>query len=111
MITIRKSDDTYLASSYCDGDLEENKIDKTCIIPLDHLRSTSYNLVQGNSVNAKVMAHNYYGWSALSDMGSGAIIVVVPLPPVGLANTLAITSASVIGLTWNDQMNTGGAPI
>jgi hypothetical protein len=62
-------------------------------------------------VNAKVIAHNHYGDSAESEKGSGAIIVVVPLPPVGLANKLEITSASVIGLTWNDQMNTGGAPI
>lgn len=44
-------------------------------------------------------------------MGGGAIIVVVPFKPVGLANKVAVTSASVIGLTWNDGMNTGGSPI
>lgn len=62
-------------------------------------------------MNAKVIAYNFYGPSAESDMGSGAIIVVVPFQPVGLANDVAITSASRIGITWRDGINTGGTPI
>jgi len=111
LITIRQSDNSYSESSYCDGSLDENKQDRSCTIPLDALTSGDYNLVQGDNVNAKVIAYNHYGPSAESDVGSGAIIIVVPFKPVGLANNVAVTSASVIGITWNDGMNNGGAPI
>ena len=82
-----------------------------CTIPLASLTGAKYNLVQGNSVNAKVVAHNHYGPSDESDFGSGAIIVLVPNKPVGLANNATITTAYVIGLTWNDGMNSGGSPV
>lgn len=111
LITIRQSDNSYSESSYCDGSLDENKQDRSCTIPLDALTSGDYILVQGDNVNAKVIAYNHYGPSAESDVGSGAIIIVVPFKPVGLANNVAVTSASVIGITWNDGMNNGGAPI
>lgn len=58
-----------------------------------------------------MIAYNFYGASTESDVGSGAIIVLVPQPPIGLANAPSITTAFVIGLTWNDDMRTGGAPI
>jgi hypothetical protein len=35
----------------------------------------------------------------------------VPSAPVGLAFNTAVTTASVIGLTWNNGVSTGGSPI
>lgn len=38
----------------------------SCSIPMSVLRSSPYSLSYGNSVVAKVMAHNSRGWSAFS---------------------------------------------
>ena len=111
LITLRQSDNTYTESPYCDGKLETTRTNLLCTIPLASLTSAPYSLVQGNTVNAKVIAYNFYGPSTESDIGSGAIIVLVPQPPIGLANSPSVTTAYVIGLTWNDDMRTGGAPI
>jgi hypothetical protein len=35
----------------------------------------------------------------------------VPSASVGLANNVAVTTATVIGLTWNNGISTGGSPI
>jgi len=111
LITIRQSDNTYTESPYCNGQLEATRASLLCTIPLASLTASPYTLVQGNTVNAKVIAYNFYGPSTESDVGSGAIIVLVPQPPIGLANAPSVTTAYVIGLTWNDDMRTGGAPI
>jgi len=60
---------------------------------------------------AVVSATNSYGESALSSPGSGAVIVLVPSSPVGLADNPSITNAQRIGITWNDGLNNGGSPI
>lgn len=75
------------------------------------LQASPYELVQGDSVVAKLTATNLYGESAESLPGSGAIIVLVPSSPIGLADNVAVTNAARIGLTWNDGLNTGGSPI
>jgi hypothetical protein len=75
------------------------------------LQATPYNLVQGDEVEAIVTASNSYGESAASEIGSGAVIILVPYSPVGLADNTAVTNAARIGLTWNNGLNTGGSPI
>jgi len=65
----------------------------------------------GDSIFAKVVAINYYGESLESDAGNGAIIVFVPDSPINLQNKLDVTTAYVIGFTWQDGTSTGGAPI
>ena len=35
----------------------------------------------------------------------------MPSAPVGLADNTAVTSASIIGLKWNNGISTGGSPI
>ena len=37
--------------------------------------------------------------------------MLVPSAPVGLANIPTTTTASVIGLSWNNGISTGGSPI
>ena len=75
------------------------------------LQANPYDLVQGDEVEAIVTATNSYGESAASELGSGAVILLVPSSPVGLADNTAVTNAARIGFTWNDGLNTGGSPI
>ena len=75
------------------------------------LTSSPYDLTLGDSVYAKITAINYYGESDVSDAGNGATVLYVPSAPVGLANDLATTSASVIRITWSDGISTGGSSI
>jgi len=75
------------------------------------LTAAPYSLTLGDSVFAKVVAINFYGESQVSDAGNGGTILYVPSAPVGLADNTAITTASVIGLTWNNGISTGGSPI
>jgi len=75
------------------------------------LQASPYNLVQGDSVVAIVTVTNSYGESLASSPGSGAVIVLVPSSPVGLADNKDVTNSDRIGLTWNNGLNTGGSPI
>lgn len=75
------------------------------------LRDAPFLLEFGDSVFAKVVAINYYGESEESDEGNGAIVLLVPDAPTGLADNVAVTTAYVIGITWNDGMSMGGTPI
>ena len=62
------------------------------------LTSAPYSLILGDSVYAKVVAYNIYGDSVSSDAGNGATIVLVPNPPVSLADNTTVTNAFVIGI-------------
>jgi hypothetical protein len=84
---------------------------RQCTIPLLALQDSPYLLVLGDSVRAIVSASNAYGESSASPAGNGATIVTVPDAPVGLSNDLAITTASVIGIKWNNGVSTGGSAI
>lgn len=97
--------------TFCDGSDSDFVTSRKCIIPLLTLQAAPYDLVQADSVEAIVTASNSYGESAASAPGSGAVIVLVPSSPVGLADNTAITNAGRIGLTWNNGLNTGGSPI
>lgn len=59
----------------------------------------------------KVQAINIKGESVVSLAGNGATIVRVPDAPVMLANVPAITSATTIGLSWEEGPDDGGLEI
>ena len=56
-------------------------------------------------------ASNFYGESADSQSGNGATIVLVPSSPVSLSDDLSVTTASLIGIKWQNGVSTGGTPI
>jgi hypothetical protein len=58
-----------------------------------------------------VTATNKYGESAHSASGNGAVILQVPDKPILLADNVDVTTAYVIGLTWQDGISSGGTPI
>jgi len=80
-------------------------------VPIASLTATPFSLNYGDSIVVKIIAINFYGESVESDAGNGAIVLLVPYPPVGLADNTAVTTAYVIGFTWNDGISTGGSPI
>lgn len=85
--------------------------DLQCTIPLLDLQAYPFNLLLGDSVFAVVSASNVYGESADSEAGNGATILQVPSAPVNLAFDPDVTTKSVIGITWNNGISTGGSPI
>lgn len=78
---------------------------------MDTLTAAPYNLVFGDSIFVKVTATNFYGDSVESNQGNGAIVLLVPDPPVNLRDNPPVTTAYVAGMLWDDPTSTGGAPI
>jgi hypothetical protein len=97
--------------TYCDGTNPTVVAEVECTIPLLTLQASPFDLQLGDSVIATVTATNSYGESSPSSTGNGAAILLVPSAPVGLAFNSSITTASIIGLTWNNGVSTGGSPV
>lgn len=66
-------------------------------------------MVQGESVDIKIVAVNSFGESIISESGNGAEIQLIPETPV-LSNVEAITDSTKIGLSWTVAFD-GGTPI
>ena len=75
------------------------------------MTASPYNLLKGYGIHIKVMAHNAYGSSQLSQAGNGGVIVLVPDAPLNLQNDKSTTSKSVIRFTWSDGSSDGGTAI
>lgn len=70
-----------------------------------------FNLIQGDTVDIRIIAINFYGSSIISSVGGGAKILTNPHIPRNLINNVTITSAGIIGLSWTQGISTGGTPI
>lgn len=75
------------------------------------VKNLPYELEWNTGVYAKVQAINAYGASGVSPEGNGAIITTVPDPPVNLSNVPELTTATQIGLVWEDGAFDGGKPV
>jgi hypothetical protein len=82
-----------------------------CTVPITVLQNAPYNLAWGDSVYATVQATNAAGSSSVSAPGNGAPLVTNPDEPNFLANDNAITSSTVIGITWAAPTVVGGTPV
>jgi hypothetical protein len=78
--------------THCDGSFDTIRQTRTCTIPLTTLTSPPWGLIKGVSVRATVSAYNVLGTSADSLLGNGAVIVLVPDPPINLQNVPAQTT-------------------
>lgn len=58
-----------------------------------------------------MIAYNYYGDSATSQVGSGAVIVLVPDAPISLINDPTITNSFRIRFSWSEGASNGGAEV
>lgn len=63
----------------------------------------------GSSVYAKVFATNVVGSSAFSTVENGGVIRTTPDPPINLADVASVTSATQIGLSWDEAVFNGGS--
>ncbi len=76
----------------CDGSLATIVSKRICLIPIQTLQESPYNLMWGMSVFATVSATNIYGTSTDSISDSGAVILTVPSKPINLSNIPELTS-------------------
>jgi hypothetical protein len=78
---------TYTQESVeCDGTSAHVVNNRQCDISLLALRSTPYDLVQGDSIYTKIISTNTYGESIMSESGNGAVIQLIPDSPINLLN-------------------------
>jgi hypothetical protein len=80
-----------------------------CTVPIGTLESSPFNLVDGDSVYARIVCQNVIGMSLASDVENGAII---PSVPSAVSNFVCSgRTANTITLTWAEPINTGGAAL
>jgi hypothetical protein len=85
----------------CDGTTIDAIATGSCAVPLTALIAPPFNLTYLDSVFAKVIATNFYGDSAESLSGNGALIFLVPDPPFQLEkNPNFVSSQSAISIVW-----------
>lgn len=75
-VHFRQSDNSYESETvYCDGETDSSILTHAeCTVPMTQLTIAPFLLVQGDSIDVKVIAVNQYGQSAYSQVGSGAVI-------------------------------------
>ena len=95
----------------CDGSDVDIIASTSCLVPIMILRDSTYQLTWGSSITAKVVAYNFYGYSAESLEGNGAVILTYPDAPVNVAETVEARSASTITFTWSEGAANGGTPV
>lgn len=104
----------YEDTTYCDGSDATVISDMKCSIPMSILRSSTYGLDYGDSVVAKVKAHNDRGWSSFS--ASATTVATIQTEPTTMSapSSGSSTSSSQIEVTWTaltTAAETGGASI
>lgn len=78
----------------CDGSNSDVIAALTCIVPVNILRSSPFDLEWGSSIWAKITATNVIGTTAESAPGNGAIMLTSPDKPEDLQNVPEITTGS-----------------
>lgn len=58
-----------------------------------------------------MVAENYYGDSAQSDEGNGAVIITYPDAPISLTETIASRSPTSITFSWTEGPSNGGSAV
>lgn len=112
-IEVRTSDVTVwsVESTNCDGSDSTILSDAQCTVTVTSLRASPFQLAWGSSIYARVIATNNLGSSIASDAGNGAVILTYPAEPLNLENNLDVTWATVIGLKWDEGVESGGTPV
>lgn len=91
--------------------------DTQCIVPKLTFLNAPLNLQWGSEIWAYIVAYNAYGDSEPSQIGNGAIVLVVPDAPLNLVEVYAQRDATSLGLDWIESeapggfRTNGGAPV
>ena len=108
-VYIRTKAGVFHLEETCEPDSNLVLNQQSCYVPLATLVSSPYNLQLLDSVYAKVTAQNYYGTTALSLSGNGALIFLVPDPPENLQlNPDFSRSETVVSFIWTKSAFNGG---
>jgi hypothetical protein len=91
----------------CQGTSAELIANRICLVALDTLIISPYNLILDESIFVKIIASNYYGDSDYSDPGNGALTKLIPDAPINLVRDIA-TNAYTIAFTWDEGASNGG---
>jgi len=111
-VTLRQLDGSYTEdTTNCDGSDSTIISSTSCTVPLATLTASPYSLTVGDSIFAKVVATNVKDSSALSQAGSGAIIISSPNAPNSLTEDSNDRSASTLGFTWSAGSFNGGSSV
>jgi hypothetical protein len=84
---------------------------RSCVVPVNLLRTAPFSLEWGSSIWAKITVTNIIGTTAYSAPGNGAIMLTSSDAPLDLSNVPDITTGSQVGLMWTDGLVSGGAPV
>ena len=110
---IRQGDDYTFAQELvdCDGSSQTVIDAETCTVQISNLIVTPFDLEWGQGVYASVTAHNAYGVSETSHIGSGVIILTIPDSPLEFVEDPIVRTKSTIGLTWQKGVKNGGTDV
>jgi hypothetical protein len=95
----------------CDGSVSSIISQKYCIVPVATFKDLPFELDWNTGVYANVQAFNAYGNSATSLTGNGATLVTIPDAPINLQNDASVTTATQIGINWEDGAFDGGEEV
>lgn len=84
----------------CNGTETTIRTTRTCYVPINILRGSTYNHPWGASIYAKVVATNIYGLSDESAVGNGATILTVPDAPLNVVEVVSMRAATSITISW-----------
>ena len=74
----------------CDGTKSGIVLAKSCTIPILILKGAPFNLLEGSSIYATIIATNLFGNSDASNPGNGAFIPIAALTLYGVINEESI---------------------
>jgi len=86
-------------------------VETKCQIPSLHFTQAPYLIPWAGEIRVKVIASNWLGDSAESDVGGGAFIYRVPDAPISLSNVAGVTMGNQIGISWQEGPENGGLPV
>lgn len=80
-----------------------------CTLPVETLEAAPFNLVDGDSVYARIVCQNVIGLSIPSDVNNGAVIPGIP----HAVSQFTCTDRTInsISLSWAEPIFDGGSPI
>lgn len=94
------SEEFAIEPTNCNGGDETIRSTRSCYVPINILRGSTYNHPWGASIYAKVVAYNIYGLSDESAVGNGAIILTVPDAPLSVVEVVSMRAATSITISW-----------
>jgi hypothetical protein len=84
-----------------------------CLIPVSTFLISPFYHIWGSRIYAKVIATNYYGDSAESNVGGNVegVLITNPDMPMLVQEISLLRTSTSISISWIDGFSTGGSPL